>query len=247
MKKIVFSFDDGLLDFYENTFPILKKYNIKATFNIATGFVDKTYNDGFKYCTVEQLKELSDYGIELAIHPDAHALNTSVEDLSISLKKLSSWIGKEKIHGIVIPYNVHPTEEIMIWGKQQDLSYLRTEDIYNPNKFTEMLVKLHIIKYGRAYIEHNQKIFRNKTKVALLSSFSIFRNKTVEDYIKLVSKMRNGTSLTLMFHSLFNSDSECDNCPYPNGAWTTDKFEELIKWLIDHKYKIVTQYEAVEK
>ncbi|PLX28679.1 hypothetical protein C0581_01395 [Candidatus Parcubacteria bacterium] len=36
-KSIVLTFDDGAKDFYEVVFPLLQKYNIKATMHIMTG------------------------------------------------------------------------------------------------------------------------------------------------------------------------------------------------------------------
>lgn len=38
-NSIAITVDDGYLDFYEYAFPLLKKYNIPATFYVATGFV----------------------------------------------------------------------------------------------------------------------------------------------------------------------------------------------------------------
>lgn len=38
-NSVAITVDDGYLDFYEYAFPLLKKYNIPATFYVATGFV----------------------------------------------------------------------------------------------------------------------------------------------------------------------------------------------------------------
>jgi len=40
-KPVILSFDDGYEDNYTNAYPILKKYNLKATIFIVTGFVSK--------------------------------------------------------------------------------------------------------------------------------------------------------------------------------------------------------------
>lgn len=66
-KSIVITFDDGYMDNYTNAFPILKELDMKATiFVIATGI-----NDGY-YLSSEQLKEMSDYGIDIMSHTFSH-------------------------------------------------------------------------------------------------------------------------------------------------------------------------------
>ena len=37
---ISFSFDDGRIDNYTKAYPILKKHNLPATFNITTGYIE---------------------------------------------------------------------------------------------------------------------------------------------------------------------------------------------------------------
>ena len=39
MKYIVFSFDNGLIDFKNNALPILMKYGFKATINVIKGIL----------------------------------------------------------------------------------------------------------------------------------------------------------------------------------------------------------------
>lgn len=68
-KSIILTFDDGYDDFYTAAFPILKKYNIKATTYVVTGFLDKLH-----YLTKSQLKELSQSPlITIASHTLTHA------------------------------------------------------------------------------------------------------------------------------------------------------------------------------
>lgn len=52
----IITFDDGDLSIYAVAFPILKKYNIKATFFIITDYVGTT-----GYVSWSQLKEMADY------------------------------------------------------------------------------------------------------------------------------------------------------------------------------------------
>ncbi|MEK7544638.1 MAG: polysaccharide deacetylase family protein [Patescibacteria group bacterium] len=52
-KPIMLTFNDGYRDFYENAFPLLKKYDAKATTYIATEFIGKD-----SYITGAQIKEM---------------------------------------------------------------------------------------------------------------------------------------------------------------------------------------------
>lgn len=77
MKYIVLSFDDGRKDFYTNAFPILKKYQLKATLNVVTGFLGR--NDlpvfasaNYACLSTDEMKECAVYGIEIANHSVNH-------------------------------------------------------------------------------------------------------------------------------------------------------------------------------
>lgn len=53
-KPVILTFDDGYNDFYTNAYPLLQKYNIKATAYIVPNFLNKN-----NYMTIAQVKELS--------------------------------------------------------------------------------------------------------------------------------------------------------------------------------------------
>jgi peptidoglycan/xylan/chitin deacetylase (PgdA/CDA1 family) len=66
-KKIVLTFDDGYRDFYENAFPILKKYKIPATLFVINQDIGKKGN-----VTIEMIKEMQNTGL---VEVGAHTLN----------------------------------------------------------------------------------------------------------------------------------------------------------------------------
>jgi peptidoglycan/xylan/chitin deacetylase (PgdA/CDA1 family) len=76
-KKIILTFDDGYVDNYSVAFPVLKKYGFKAVIYLVT---QKKFNEWgvregeprLEMMTPAQLKELSDYGIELGGHTQTH-------------------------------------------------------------------------------------------------------------------------------------------------------------------------------
>lgn len=70
-KSILITFDDGYIDFYLEAFPVLKKYNLKATAYIVTGFLNDDQN---RYLTWNQVKELDQSGlVTIAAHTLHHS------------------------------------------------------------------------------------------------------------------------------------------------------------------------------
>lgn len=67
-KAVVLTFDDGYLDFYSNAYPILKKYNFKATNFVITGTIDKIST----VLTSAMLTELEENNIEIQSHTVKH-------------------------------------------------------------------------------------------------------------------------------------------------------------------------------
>ncbi|MCK9483213.1 MAG: polysaccharide deacetylase family protein [Candidatus Marinimicrobia bacterium] len=84
-KIFVITFDDGYRDNYYYAFPVLKKYNMKATVFLVAGSLFNPNALRFEYTpdihnvtdmdyfiTLEQLKEMADYGIEFGSHTITH-------------------------------------------------------------------------------------------------------------------------------------------------------------------------------
>lgn len=75
-KKVVWlTFDDSLRDFYTNAFPLLQKYQMRATNNVITGFVENGRED---ILTLAQIKEMKQKGMSFEDHTVNHP------DLSLS-------------------------------------------------------------------------------------------------------------------------------------------------------------------
>lgn len=80
-KPVMLTFDDGYLDNYTELFPLLQKYNAKATVFIIT---DAIYSE--KYLKADNIKELSDSGlVSIQSHTVTHAkLGELNEELLVS-------------------------------------------------------------------------------------------------------------------------------------------------------------------
>ncbi len=69
-KPVVITFDDGYVDNYKNAFPVLKKYDMKATIFLISDYMEVYPN----YVTWPQAKEMYDSGL---INIESHTLNHS--------------------------------------------------------------------------------------------------------------------------------------------------------------------------
>lgn len=76
---VMLTFDDGYTDNYTEMFPILKKYNAKATIFMVTSAIDTA-----GYLTSEQIREMADSGlVRFASHTHNHRSLTSMSEESI--------------------------------------------------------------------------------------------------------------------------------------------------------------------
>lgn len=75
-KSVVITIDDGYESFYDNAFPILRKYGFSATLFVNTAYVG--YKD---YMRWEQLKELQNSGIEIGNHSHRHPYFLNMENV----------------------------------------------------------------------------------------------------------------------------------------------------------------------
>lgn len=67
-KPVLLTFDDGYRDFYTDAYPILKKYNVKATEYIIAGFIGYPNN-----MTEEEIKQIASDGlVEIGAHTVHH-------------------------------------------------------------------------------------------------------------------------------------------------------------------------------
>lgn len=103
-KSIIITFDDGYTDNYVHAFPILKELDMKATIFMIASQVNSGY-----YMSADQLKEMSDYGIDIGSHTDNHvyldtlSYDKQLKEMKDSKEKLEAILGKEVI-SIAYPY-----------------------------------------------------------------------------------------------------------------------------------------------
>lgn len=159
LNSIVITFDDVTKNQLNYALPLLKKYNIKATFFVPFFYVGKTdlWNKGDaafgeEIMTVNQLKSLESEVIELGQHSFFHTKYTEMSDTEIQLDFDESYkfisANKLKVYeALAFPYGNYPRKQIQ---KEQ---------------FTQLLIKNNIKMAFRIGNRVNLFPFKNKYEI----------------------------------------------------------------------------------
>ncbi len=105
---VVITFDDGFRDFYTTAFPILEKFNFKATVFLTSGFIDKTFLTGRDCLRIDEIKELARKGVEFGSHTVSHPHLSSVSTDQIVHELAFSKSIIENITGIKVTLFSYP-------------------------------------------------------------------------------------------------------------------------------------------
>lgn len=115
-KPIILTFDDGYADFYTDVFPLLAKYQVKATIYVVPGFLDK-----LNYMTTKQIQEVASSSgmVEIASHT-VHHINLKYTKAEFAQKEifeskdqLEKLIGKN-VNNFAYPYGGFNEETIKL-------------------------------------------------------------------------------------------------------------------------------------
>jgi peptidoglycan/xylan/chitin deacetylase (PgdA/CDA1 family)/SAM-dependent methyltransferase len=88
-KPIVLTFDDAYLDFYENAWPLIRKYGFKATVFVPVDFVaghakwDSEYGEPAKLMNWEQIIELHEQGVRFGSHSCSHTRESELSEIAL--------------------------------------------------------------------------------------------------------------------------------------------------------------------
>ena len=110
-NPVLITFDDGYEDNYRNAYPILRKYDFKATIFVISSFLGEKEH----YFTWDQAREMAEHGISIQSHTVDHKAMTDLTDdqlraeLVESKKKIEDEMGRP-VDFIAYPtgtYNLH--------------------------------------------------------------------------------------------------------------------------------------------
>lgn len=170
LKPVTLTFDDGFRDCYYNTFRILKKYSFKATFFVITSLVGEN-----GYLNWQQIREMSDTGMEIQSHTHTHSNLNELSDKEIQKElALSKNIIEKKINKTVdvlaLPHgrgNKNSVKEIAL---NSGYSFICTS-ICGGNNIEKSSFYL-----KRLSIKHNSDLSQFKTFIEL-QKYSLFLYK----------------------------------------------------------------------
>lgn len=249
MKYLVFSFDDGLMDFYTNAFPIFEKHNMKCSINAITGISDKTVISDLECMTNELLLLLQKKGYEIANHSNSHSKNITFEDLMVANRKLESFLS-DKRFGCILPYSQKITNNLF---NQISNEFLYLADYKKEPKTRPFLIKFR----KKIFSRNNQKFlyyFNNYSYILDLKEFScdfptfirlpIHSNTTINQIKYMIKKMKKNQVVVFMFHSIKKDDTE--RAVWEEGSWSSENLDKLLTLLDNrNKYSVITQKELI--
>lgn len=112
-NPVVITFDDGHIDIYKNVFPILQKYNLRATFFVVTDYVNLYPN----HVTWDQLREMQASGLaDIESHTLSHKKVTEIYsrdklwDQLYGSKQAIEWYLKKPAKFIAYPNGLYTVE-----------------------------------------------------------------------------------------------------------------------------------------
>ena len=104
-NPVLITFDDGYRDNYKNAYPILKKYDFKATIFVISSFLGVYPN----YITWDQAREMDADNISIQSHTVDHKSMTDLSDDELRTELVDSKKKIEKELGHQIDYMAYPT------------------------------------------------------------------------------------------------------------------------------------------
>ena len=153
-KIVMITFDDGHATDYTIALPILKKYNLKATFFITTDFIGQ---EG--YLNPQQIEALADSGMSVHSHAKTHLFLDELSDDQIKIELEESKKNLENILGKPVRYISMPggryNRKVIEIAKQTNYSIMFCSIPYYFKNIEEMNV------IGRCMVKYNHNNSRS--------------------------------------------------------------------------------------
>ena len=235
------SFDDGRADTFFNGYPILKKYNLPATFNITTGFIKGEGRDfvidWVKPMTIDMVKELyADPTVEIAGHGYNH--KNDISDIQKGIDELCKILGADNLNegtnGFASPGSGLTSEvfqQMRHSSNAHPISYARMSLRNQSNKMLKAISRKisRIIPAPFFYRYAYQDTLMDTAPNGVLYSIPVLSSVTVNQLKAILYEaIKKKKACILMFHSIVEKGNAQDNWEYE-----VDKFDALCHFLKD--------------
>ncbi len=238
---ISLSFDDGRIDNYSILYPILKKMNMPATFNITTGYVTGKLKPGFpsdvKPMSMDMVREVfSNSLFEIAGHGWAH-LNY-IDDIEKGLTELKALLNTDTLtdigDGFASPSSWlgHDTWQKLTQRKDNTVRYARMSLRYKSHRRLKILIRKasRVFRWPWLYRLAYQDSLMDSIPDGLIYSIPVLSSITVNELKAIVAyAVKTKKACVLMFHSIVPDGKVHDNWDYEVGKFET--FCRILKEL----------------
>lgn len=236
------NFDDGRIDTYTIAYPLLKKYNIPATINVTTGYVEgifahKEHEIPVPAMTIEMLTTLaSDPSIEIAGHGYWH--DNTEEDILTGIQHLKTYIPIQQDWGFASPgtgLTLRAYRKMKNRLKAEGISYVRLSSRYLTN------VRLKIFCRKAARLFHSPSLYsyaykdtlQSSTYEDILYSIPILSSITIGEIRAIIKQaIKVNKTCILMFHSIVENGLVRNTWDYKKS-----KFEAICQMLNKYQEK----------
>ncbi|MEY7851009.1 polysaccharide deacetylase family protein [Natrarchaeobius sp. A-rgal3] len=107
---VVFVYDDGPIEDYEQAFPIHQEFDAPATVGIVTEWIGREDFNGTDWMAVDHLEELADTGWEISSHTTAHTALGAFELVEDAAPEDTRIYPEQRNHGFHHGYDVEITD-----------------------------------------------------------------------------------------------------------------------------------------
>lgn len=150
-KPIIITFDDGYKNLYENAYPILKKYDAKATIFLISNFIGST-----SYLTTEQITEMNDlisFQSHTVTHPDLRFKSIESVDYEARISKAAiQGLVKNKVIAFCYPSGKFNENTIKATRKYYDYGITIMNGLYTINDDPYIINRIRISKGDNLYL-----------------------------------------------------------------------------------------------
>lgn len=240
---IAFSFDDGRLDNYTIAYPILKKYNLPATFNLTSSYIkgniDKVKFDFPEPMSIDMVHEMFNNPlIEIAGHGNQH-VNTT-EDIVSGIKELQELLNVDNLNnganGFASPGS-DLTEKMYNDMKSvlvsNNIRYVRISCRYTSFKRLKILCRKlsRIVKWPWLYKLAYQDTLVSEIKDGIIYSIPILSSVTPKQIDAIIRKaIEEKKACVFMFHSIVAVESMRNTWDY-----SCENFEHICQILFKYR------------